>query len=313
MLVQSILCCATAICITTAIPTFRDGASSVTEIHVFGEPYVNEGNTVEIYKPFTAQDTKSVHAVYDKRIGCTGVGNFGSTGIYLFGSPANEAPELFKYCSTCEPSRIESVISITGNRQYSAGAQFGGQFCICGGNYAAPDTSCTCFDPTSGKFTSIPDMGTGRILFAMATLNNGKDLYAIGGVTGGKQILNTVERFSVGTTSWVPVASMTVKRNDHDAVSYGESIYVCGDGFFHANVKTCERYDSAADKWTTIASPGLAYMDFAFVPFNNYLFALGSGQPGNAEVVEYYEPAQGVWHNTTKLLELRDWVCGVAL
>ncbi len=101
------------------------------------------------------------------------------------------------------------------------------------------------------------------------------------------------------------MAKMKEPRKEHALVRIGADIYVIGgyNGKNKTFLKSCERFDTKANKWTPIASLNTQRCAFAATSLNGDKIAVCGGYDGKKrlDTIELYDPKSEEW----KLLETK--------
>jgi DNA-binding CsgD family transcriptional regulator len=151
---------------------------------------------------------------------------------------------------------------------------------------------------TVWQAASVMSLARGRL--AAATV--GQQVVAIGGetatgVTGLVEILDTVtQRWRIGQNKPTPVANVS-------AVVISDTVIVPG-GYTAAGVPTAivERYDPAADSWSTLAPLPAPRFAYAIAAYQNRVYVMG-GWDGQryVDTVFMYDAAANRWTTGTPL------------
>src|SRR5207249_2699318 len=84
-----------------------------------------------------------------------------------------------------------------------------------------------------------------------AALGSDGRIYAIGGLDGGNNVVNTVEAYTPGATSWSPVASMPTPRVSLAAAALGDGrIYAIGGENNAVAFDAVEGYSPSSSSWS---------------------------------------------------------------
>jgi DNA-binding CsgD family transcriptional regulator len=107
------------------------------------------------------------------------------------------------------------------------------------------------FDPAANRWSALPALPTPRSQLAAAVANG--RIYAIGGYDGRRE-LATCEYFQLSEGRWHTCAPMTIPRGGLGLAQVGAGLYAVGGGLTNF-IAFNERYDTVADKWTSVELP----------------------------------------------------------
>ncbi|HEY3955444.1 MAG TPA: carboxypeptidase regulatory-like domain-containing protein [Streptosporangiaceae bacterium] len=160
------------------------------------------------------------------------------------------------------------------------------------------------YDPLSNAwspFTSPPD----QFVEAASAFVDG-ELAVVGGAPtfGGSDPVTTVRLYNPATGTWTTGAGMPQAVMQPGVAVLGDDLYViggctglnaCADG----SISTVQRYDAAANTWTTVASYPLPAFDPACGALDGELYCTAGGwssvsSSANAQTY-VYDPAANVW------------------
>jgi N-acetylneuraminic acid mutarotase len=144
-----------------------------------------------------------------------------------------------------------------------------------GGPVITPVTTHNIFDPATNSWaTSSGSLTTARAYHAAVTATDG-GIYAIGGVDGGGNALNSVERYDPVTHTWSGMASMHAARSGLAACVVGDNIYaIGGEDINGVSLTTVEVFNTVTRVWNAVALPSLPH------PRTHLAAALGPGAVG---------------------------------
>jgi len=158
------------------------------------------------------------------------------------------------------------------------------------------------YDPATDTWAEKADMPTARHgIFSCVV--NGK-IYAIGGMSSGpnNQLLYpaAVEEYDPAIDTWTEKEDMPLARAFIDGGVVNGKIYAIGgwntkvDGSSY--IRVVEKYDPAADAWTTMNSelPSTRY-SYAISAVNGSIYVLGGWAGSQLSAVEVYKPATDSW------------------
>jgi len=149
-----------------------------------------------------------------------------------------------------------------------------------------------------------------RAEVAYGELTQGGFLYVIGGRSSAfaSAVLNNLERYDHVTNTWTTLAPMPTPRAAAAAAAVDDTIYliggrtngfsVCGGGLAPGALSVVERYDMAADSWTTVAPLPTPRSDLTAIEHGGKVFVFGgcAGFPAAAtNEVDMYDPQTNSW------------------
>ena len=110
------------------------------------------------------------------------------------------------------------------------------------------------YDPTSNRWTSLPDLPESRDHFQAAVV--GSRFYAIGGRNTAINATTTVnDAFDFTTGSWVTgLAPLPTARGGFATAAIGTTIYVIGGEGAGRTYGTVEAYDTTNNSWSQLAN-----------------------------------------------------------
>jgi len=177
------------------------------------------------------------------------------------GSPAVADSEIFDPASGKVTAASPMAVA---REQHAATLLKDGKVLVAGG-YGPTGTgapalldSAELFDPSSGKWSNVGPMATGRAAHTATLLNDGRVL-ATGGIQlGHGELLKSTEIFDPSTASWSAIPDAPTGRADHTATQLGDGnvLFVGGRGAAHnASLKDAAIFLPAEGTWT--AAPQL--------------------------------------------------------
>jgi streptogramin lyase len=186
-----------------------------------------------------------------------------------------------------------STGSLAGARaQHIAALLSTGKVLVAGGdgvvnNTTTPLASAELFDPITGSWSPTSSMSTSRLLFAAATLANGKIL-----VAGGKTIsaiLNAAELYDPGSGMWSATGSMAVARGEHTATLLNDGTVLAAGG---SSDPRSEVYDPTTGKWRVTGSMTSARSEHTATLLGSGSVVVAGGLNGTASAsAEVYSPS----------------------
>ena len=172
------------------------------------------------------------------------------------------------------------------------------------------------FDPQLGAWADVSSMSVDRSQHAVAVVD-GK-IYALGGMNGSFEALDSVEVFDPQADSWHQVASMPHRRRCHAAATMGGKIYVSGGTVANSKTglftRTVLVYDPEANAWAELTSMGTVRRSHTSAAIGGKLYVFG-GQQAHARIasVEAYDPISNTWAHVSDLRCVREDFVAVAL
>jgi hypothetical protein len=168
-----------------------------------------------------------------------------------------------------------------------------GRVFITGGQTFTPvaqiHSSAEVYDPGTGTFTPIGDMGTPRMLHTATLLADGKVLIA-GGYDGGRSLLRDAELYDPTTNTFAPTGSMVLGRSDYTATLLPNgNVLVAGGGSASA-----ELYDPATGVFAVTGSMARHREEHTatLLADGRVLVVGGFWDDGSTEL---YDPASGLF------------------
>ncbi|XP_077291935.1 uncharacterized protein LOC143915254 [Arctopsyche grandis] len=186
---------------------------------------------------------------------------------------------------------------MTFSRQYPQAAVLNDYVYVFGG----PNTSVERYDLSNNIWNEMPSLSVNRRACGVAVLND--EIYLVGGWINDSSS-SLVEAFNPITKTWRTCSSMSVPRMWPGVTAFGGNLYAIGgkklDTSPSERYTSVERYDPNSDKWTFVASLGMAR--YGITVFSNFyngtLLAIG-GSDGNSlmseMIVEEYDVARDIW------------------
>jgi N-acetylneuraminic acid mutarotase len=167
------------------------------------------------------------------------------------------------------------------------------------------------FDTATGTWSTKKPMPTARYSAAAAVINN--RICVAGGMNifsglAGTPALNAMECYDPVTDSWSSGPTMPTGRQGLGSDALGSFAYAVGGncclGPAFQPLATVERYDAAANTWSTVAPLPTARNFVAVVNAGGLLYAIGgygAGPSGSLPTVEAYDPSAAAWKAKTPL------------
>ncbi|MGD6806445.1 MAG: Kelch repeat-containing protein [Candidatus Bathyarchaeia archaeon] len=155
-------------------------------------------------------------------------------------------------------------------------------------------------EETQSQWSTLASMPTARAGFGLAVVN-GK-IYAIGGVNGNGEPLNTVEEYNPVTNSWTKKMDMPTARSGFAVAVVGNRIYVIGGEVAGGYVGNNEVYDPTSNTWSTKTSMPTPRSDLCASIVDNGVYLIGGKMYSSSDpffketgVNEVYFPANDSW------------------
>ncbi|MGA1866840.1 MAG: Kelch repeat-containing protein [Thermoplasmatota archaeon] len=163
--------------------------------------------------------------------------------------------------------------------------------------------SCEVYDPTSGTWTTGPDLNVGRFWHRSAVTDKG-ELIIIGGLNVTTGALASCEVFRNGR--WENFTSLPIPLARFSVVELPDgSVLVAGGHNGTSKTATARCFRLANDIWTEVApmNRGRGYFSGALLPDGRYMVTGGfsaSGQPDWSDG-EIYDPEKDKWMLTSSM------------
>jgi hypothetical protein len=163
-----------------------------------------------------------------------------------------------------------------------------GRVLVAGGSYNDGTehslASAELFNPTTGAFTPVADMGVARVRAAAAPLRDGRVLVA--GGNDGSNRLSSAEVFNPATGAFTPVGDMTADRAREAAVTLSDGRVLVVGGAAGANaaaLQSAEVFDSATNSFSSagIGAMGTARRAAAAAPLPDGRALIAGGSNGD--------------------------------
>ncbi len=189
----------------------------------------------------------------------------------------------------------------TARRGATAAPLPDGRVLVAGGSYddgtEHPLSSAEVFNPATGAFTAVNDMGVARVRAAAAALPDGRVLVA--GGNNGSIRLSSAEVFNAATSTFTPVTDMGTPRAREAAATLPDGQVLLAGGTDSAPLQSAEVFNPATNTFTSagIGTMGTARRAPAAAPLpdGRILVAGGSNDDGGGEhylaSAEVFNPA----------------------
>ena len=148
---------------------------------------------------------------------------------------------------------------------------------------------------TTGSDGPLPGRSEG------AAVTGDGSLYAVGG-RGGGVVLTNLDRYTPATDTWTSLAPMPTARAGLGVARVGDAIYAIGGRTnpggpcTGGELASVERYDIAAQTWSTVASLPSARSDLGAITKGGKIYVFG-GCAGGVFLadVDVYDPETDTW------------------
>jgi len=154
------------------------------------------------------------------------------------------------------------------------------------------------YDPATDTWTERAPMPTVR--GAAQAVAVGGRILVLGGWTGGRPELDTVEEYDPATDRWTSRAPMPTPRSKFTAAVVSGLVYAIGGGDV---VSVNEVYDPVADAWSTRAPMPTPRGHMASGVLDGRIYVVG-GFPDQA-TNEVYDPAMDRWESAPPMPNIR--------
>ena len=193
---------------------------------------------------------------------------------------------------------------------------FNGKIYVPGGfNEEASGSSLVeVFDPSSNKWSSIPNLPTPLNHLTMVGLND--KLYVIGGYLGSSFIAhNKVYEYNFQTEDWNLKSPMFTSRGAHVSVEYDGKIYAIGGANSSGVLSVNEVYDPTSDSWTILEPMPTKQDHLAAAVLDSLIYVVGgrNSQFVNQRSLHAYSPASDSWHTLADMPTARGGLAAAAM
>jgi N-acetylneuraminic acid mutarotase len=198
-------------------------------------------------------------------------------------------------------SRWSSLADMNAPHQYHACAAAAGKVFVVGGD--GPKTLEE-YSPQTDRWKVLPGLPTARAFLGVAAV--GRKIYAVGGISRGRDVHDTVEVFDLDAAAWGRGVPLRIPRNRLAAVTLGGCVYAIGGMDARGNSAAVERLDPAKGVWCRTADmPTARHGHAAVVLGGRILVAGGYADRGPTSAVEEYDPATDRWTKRAPMLTAR--------
>jgi hypothetical protein len=194
----------------------------------------------------------------------------GDLVLYAIGGDGGANAAVLGWVETFDPAapaawNNASVTPLSGQVLTGvAAATLAGQVHVIGGTRVGPVVSSVTthniFDPPTNTWAAAgtpAPLHTARAYHAAVTGTDG-GIYAIGGVGGAGNTLNSVERYDPVAHAWSAVASMPTPRSGLAACVVGNNIYaIGGQDSSGTPLTTVEVFNTVSRTWNAVTLPSL--------------------------------------------------------
>jgi N-acetylneuraminic acid mutarotase len=189
----------------------------------------------------------------------------------------------------------------------------------CGGGSAAssgaPGSSAP--SPSASKWKPLADLAGGpRQECGVAALNG--QVFVVGGFSGSRNILTSVEAYDPATDTWRRAASLTMPLHHPNVAAARGKLYVLGalEQMSFTAIGVAFEYDPAGDRWAAVGGmpAGTQRGAAATAAINNRVYVAGGARGGSA-VTDFsvYDVVINAWQALPPLPVAAEHVVGVAL
>lgn len=139
-------------------------------------------------------------------------------------------------------------------------------------------------------------------------------MFAFGGRNDKNNTLNLVwcRNLRNPISQWTAKTPMNKSRNNFASVVFENIIYVFGGNFNGNNLKnlilrSCERYDSQHNQWSTIESMIVARKNASAAVYNSCIYIAGgiNAYGETEQTVEMYDPQTDTWSQVASMITAR--------
>jgi len=174
------------------------------------------------------------------------------------------------------------------------------------------------YDPATKQWSHVAPMTVQRSTAGVVVIND--KLYAVGG-RDGSSCLRSVECYNPHTNKWNPVANMCKRRGGVGVGVVNGFLYAVGGHDAPAvtnpnqsRFSCMERYDTATDTWTIVASLSIGRDAIGVCVLGERLFAVGGYDgSGYLPLVESYDSRENCWRQEASLKTGRGGACVVVV
>jgi hypothetical protein len=171
---------------------------------------------------------------------------------------------------------------------------------VMGGQHDDDSTlsSMSRYDASSEQWSVASPMATRRSSFSACSMEG--ELYVVGGlgvtdlISGFREDLISVEKYSPSSDTWSSVASLPAGRCEHTAIVVRSAMYVFGGCKTGSTLK----YDSTRDTWSEVAPMPEVRDRAAACAIGNAIYVFGGARPGspaNTGSVFMYDTEANHW------------------
>jgi Kelch motif len=170
----------------------------------------------------------------------------------------------------------------------------------------------------AGRWTELEPSPLTRTEVGAARID--RFVYVVGGfLPPDGETTDLVARYDTDTGTWSQAEPMPVAVNHPAVAAHGGQLYVYGgftdEGALSGETDALQRYDPAANTWTSLAGSGLRRGAATLAPVGDSLYAIGGAANGSTplKAVQVYDVAGGSWRPGPPLAVAREHLASAVL